>query len=130
MKFVTIKRFKGRGIGGQFNIPYGTPIDEVHGFLCISGKPICAKGSFMAHEHFARDDDNCGLTRGKITHAIIDMLGGFSFERNNRWDKIFSDSRTQKYRRADAKDFWLWDDDFFNAPLDDLNYLFALVKGA
>lgn len=126
MKYITIKRFKRTGIGGHFNIPYGTEVNRQGEMLIFDGKEICVARSAAAHEYFARDDDDNGLERGKLSHAIINTLGGFS---NNAelWEKIFENELAQKYRRTEHADYWLWNDDFFNAPLDDLQYLAALV---
>lgn len=126
MKYITTKRFRRAGIDGQFNIPYGTELESRDGVLWHDGKAICISRSAAAHEYFARNDDGNGLERGKLSHAIIKTLGGFGGD-SDRWQIIYDDELAQKYRRADHQDYWLWSDDFFNAPIEDLKYLAALV---
>jgi len=73
--------------------------------------------SAAAHEYFACDYDGKGFERGKISHAIIERLEQKNFnspqERDEFWKKMWKDNLTQKYRRPDHLDFWLWNDDFF-----------------
>ena len=128
MEYITVKRFKRNGIGGHFNIPYGTRLEKRDEALWHQGKVVCAARSAAAHQYFARNDDGNGLERWKLSHAIIDTLGGFGSE---RWEPIFSDELAKKYRRSEHANYWLWSDDFFNAPLDDLKNLAKLagVKG-
>lgn len=136
MQYITFKRFKRNGIGGYFNIPYGTPL-ELHddGILYHKGLPVCVAKSAASHNHFARDDDGKGLERGKLSHAIIDSLASVSscapHEGYHLWQAILSDQLTQKYRRKQHLDYWLWSDDFYNAPIDDLKHIAQLadVKG-
>ena len=127
MNYITIKRFKRNGINGSFNIPYGTKLNKHDGILWYNDKAVCKAQSAAAHEYFARNDDNNGLERGKLSHAIIDTLGGFSTEPSQQWEKIFKDDLTQRYRRPEHQDYWLWNDDFFNAPLEDLKYIAKLI---
>jgi hypothetical protein len=60
MQYITIKRYKKTGIGGYFNIPWNTPVDEKDGVLYHNNRPICVARSYSSHEHFARDDDGHG----------------------------------------------------------------------
>ena len=53
MEYIVYKRFKGRGIGGYFNLPYGTICREAGGFLfAADGRKICAATSENGWEHF------------------------------------------------------------------------------
>lgn len=126
MEYLTIKRFKREGIGGHFNIPYGTKIQMRGWTLWHGDKPVCKAQSAAAHEYFACNDDGNGFERGKLSHAIIETLGGYGGD-SELWAKIFTDNLAQKYRRPEHQDYWLWNDAFFNAPIDDLKYLAALV---
>ena len=132
MQYVTIKRFKRHGIGGQFNIPYGTPLElRDDGKLYYKDLPVCVAKSAASHNHFARDDDGKGLERGKLSHAIIYALAPERFdtrqERDEYWEVIWNDQLANKYRRKEHIDYWLWSDDFFNAPIEDLKYIAALA---
>ena len=132
MKYISVKRFKRNGIDGHFNIPYGKYLEKrADGFLYYADKKICVANSAAAHEFFARDDDGKGLERAKLSHAVIERLAQNQFdsiqERNEHWQIIWNDSLAQKYRRHEHSDYWLWNDDFYNAPIEDLKYLAALV---
>lgn len=134
MQYTTIKRFKRESISGHLNLPYGTTLERRDdGMLYYDGKPVCVARSFASHQHFARDDDGQGAARGKLSHAIIKKLGGFHREKTPEWKAVWSDETAEKYRRKDHQDYWLWSDDFYNAPLQDLQHIASLVgvkKGA
>ena len=132
MQYVTIKHFKRRGIGGEFNIHYGEFLElRDDGLLYYKSKAVCVAKSAAAHEYFACDYDGRGLERGKISHAIIERLEPKNFdspqERDDFWKKIWKNDLTQKYRRPEHLDYWLWNDDFFNATIEDLEYIAELV---
>ena len=132
MQYVTIKHFKRRGIGDEFNIHYGEFLElRDDGLLYYKGKAVCVAKSAAAHEYFACDYDGKGIYRGKISHAIIERLEPKNFdspqERDDFWKKIWKNDLTQKYRRPEHLDYWLWNDDFFNATIEDLEYIAELV---
>jgi hypothetical protein len=127
MTYITIKRYKHNAIGGYLNLPYGTPVDNIDGMLCYNGKPICVARSFNAHEHFARNDDGHGQERGKLSHAIIKKLGGTHRELTAEWKAVFDDDLANSYSRQDSIDYWLWDDSFYQAPIEDLEHIARLV---
>ena len=53
MEYIVHKRFKGKGIGGDFNLPYGTLVTENGGFLFApDGRQICAATSENGWCHF------------------------------------------------------------------------------
>ena len=53
MEYITYKRFKGKGIGGEFNLAYGTRVTEYKGFLFTQeGRCICASSSENGWGHF------------------------------------------------------------------------------
>lgn len=37
-----------------------------------------------------------------------------------RWSRVWGDSLCWKYRMPEHEDFWLWNHEFFNAPLEGL----------
>lgn len=126
MEYITAKRFKRDGIGGHFNIPYGTKLEKRDGVLVYDDKAVCKSRSAAAHEYFASNVDGRGLDRWKLSHAIIDTLGGYSGD-SELWKLIFEDDLAQKYRRPEHQDHWLWNDAFFNASIEDLKYLAILI---
>ena len=52
MIYVCYKRFKGRAICGEVNIPYGEKLDEKSGTLYWRDKPVCMVTSENGWEHF------------------------------------------------------------------------------
>lgn len=53
MEYITYKRFKGKGIAGDFNLRHGTIVTESGGFLhAPDGRGICAVTSENGWEHF------------------------------------------------------------------------------
>lgn len=53
MEYVVYKRFKGHGIGGDFNLRYGTVCEARDGFLFApDGRRVCAVTSENGWEHF------------------------------------------------------------------------------
>ena len=53
MDYIVYKRYKGNGIGGYFNLPFGTVVTETGGFLrSPDGRCICAATSEDGWGHF------------------------------------------------------------------------------
>lgn len=53
MEYIVYRRFKGQGIGGDFNLRYGTVVMERDGFLeTADGRRICAVTSENGWCHF------------------------------------------------------------------------------
>lgn len=127
MLYVTVKRAKFKGISGPVNLPYGTQVECENGFIRKDGKKICRITSHNAHEFFSPDDDGNGLERGELVHAIKKTLENRDAEYQARWDKVWEDGLCQKYKRIEHEDFWLWNHEFFCAPLCDLWHIARLV---
>ena len=73
MDYIVYKRFKGKGIGGDFNLPYGTVVAEHNGFLSASdGRQICAVTSENGWEHFRPN-----TPEGEYRQAMLDRLVKF-----------------------------------------------------
>lgn len=127
MNYITFKRAKFIGITGEVNISYNTPIYCEKGYLFTSDIVVCTDHSQNAYDHFARNDDGNGLERGKLTQSIIKCLSKRDKEHQTRWDKIWEDKLCQKYKRSEYADYWLWNHDFYNASIDDLTHIAALI---
>lgn len=127
MSCICHKRFKAKAICGGVNIPATAVCEEVDGFIFQDGKPICACNSENAHQHFARNDDGQGMVRGKLTQAIQKTLAKKDKNQQFRWDKVWGDPICRKYKRVDHADFWLWNHEFFNAKIDDLYHIAAII---
>ena len=131
MDYITTKRFKRDGIDGRFNIPYGTAVEEIGGSIFHKGREIARITSAVCHKFFAKNDDGQGLERGRLTQAINDALalrdGETNDQQDKRWEAIFNDPLCQSYRRKEHADTFLWNHQFYNAPLDDLRHIAALA---
>lgn len=128
MKYITHQRFKKPCLRGSVNIPALTICETVENIIVYNGKPVCFTTSEDAYQYFARNDDGQGLRRGKLTRAIQKKLENRSDPLyQTRWDAIWNDLICQKYKRTDHSDHWLWNHDFFNAPIEDLQYIARLI---
>lgn len=131
MIYITTKRFKRKGIDGNFNIPYGTSIESDNGYLWQNGKRICSEKSAVIREYFARNDDGLGLKRSEITKSIIEAMlirsGETKEDWQKRWDVLWEDAICNKYRKDYSETTFLWGIEFFNAPLLDLYHIAALA---
>ena len=70
MEYIVYKRFRGKGIDGDFNLRYGTAVTEDGGFLTASdGRRICAATSENGWEHF-RPNTQEGAERQKMLNDL------------------------------------------------------------
>lgn len=119
MDYIIHHRLKGKCICGDVNLPYGTALHSEGKFIVGDVGIICAVISQQAKEHIARNDDGRGLERGKLTYAIA-FKGmshpGFRFDEKQRETITKTYSR---FIRSDC-DFIIFNDDFFNADVDEL----------
>ena len=124
MKYVTVKRFKRENaLCGSANIPRGTALESRGNVLFYRGKPVCCATGSVMREYFAANDDGMGLERGKLTQAISRCLAAH----NERWQAVYEDVVCQKYEKTPGTDFWLWNFEFYSAPIEDLRHIAALV---
>ena len=121
---IVYRRFKGRCLCGMANLAVGTEGRVQDGVIWAEGHPICYETSENAHMHFARNDDGNGMERGRLTREIQRRLKN----RKEKWDKVWEDPLCQKYKRKDHPDHWLWNHDFYNAPIEDLQYILHLIR--
>lgn len=127
MEYITYKRFKETAICGSVNIPAQTKCVERNGVIYHQNMPICYDRSYNAQQHFAKNHDNLGLIRGQHTTKIIQTLSKRDDDYQNRWNKIWEDLCCQKYKTHDL-DFWQWDDSFFKAEIEDLQYIAKILN--
>ena len=125
--YITIKRTRFESISGPINLPYGTDVNSTGDFLALDNAPICAVTSQNAYDYFARNDDGKGLERGRLTQAIRAALEKRDKDYQARWDRVWEDKLCQKYKRKEHADHWLWNHDFYNAEIPDLQYIAELV---
>ena len=69
MDYITYKRFNGKSISGDVNIPYGTVLQERGGFLYLDERPICCVTSENGWEHFRPNTDE-GQRRQEILEKL------------------------------------------------------------
>lgn len=125
--YIARKRARIKGISGQVNIPYGTSLEADGGFLLFDGDRLCSATSQNAYDYFSQDDDGHGLERGGLVTAILARLEKRDPEYQARWDKVWESALCQKYKRPEYEDYWLWGYDFYNASVEDLRSIAALV---
>lgn len=115
MKYVVHRRFKRKGIDGEFNLPRGTKCEEVDGVICYQGRPVCLNTSQVAKEFFACNNDGCGLQRGNLTYSIA-----FAKPLTTLQQIIARGTPSiTRYIRDDCQTI-LFTDSFFHAPILDL----------
>ena len=128
MQYITYQRFKKKCLCGAVNIPALTLCETAENIIVCNGNPLCFTTSEDAYQYFSRNDDGQGLRRGKLTHAIQKKLENRRDPLyQTRWDAVWNDLICQKYNRTDYADHWLWNHEFFNAPIEDLQYIARLI---
>lgn len=126
MDYITHKRFKQKGISGKtYNLPYGTRLRALNGYLIFNNEPICALTSENAHIYFSRNDDGQGLERGRLTYAIAyanrkpNKDNSFRFTEEER-DLLYTE---YPHFLIDDNEWLLFNHDFFNADVNELKEL-------
>jgi hypothetical protein len=127
VEYIVIKRFQTQAICGAVNIPAMTICFENNGFITYNGKPLCSDISENAHKFFSKNDDGEGLRRGSLVQKILKKLSQKTKNSDRFWDKIWSDKLCSKYKRVEHQDRWIWNHDFYNAPIYDLVYIAQLL---
>lgn len=94
MEHIVYKRFKGKGIGGDFNLRYGTILTENGGFLhAPDGRGVCAVTSENAWEHFRPN-----TAEGAYRQKLLDRLYKYYTAGSGNAAEDFSE---EKYPDAD-----------------------------
>lgn len=127
MNYTVYKRYKGKTLSGEMNLPVGTQCILKDNIIYYNNQPICAVTSQIAHNYFTADEDKEGIERGRLINLILNRLQKKDNNYQNRWDKIWTDDVCQKYKRKEHADHWLWNHEFYNAPLSDLQHIGALI---
>lgn len=125
--YIARKRARFEGISGPVNIPFGTRLEARDGFLFHNEQPLCTITGQNAYDYFSQDDDGQGRVRGGLVAAIIAHLEERDAEYQARWNKVWAAPICQGYRRAGHEDFWLWNHEFYNAPINNLQYIAELI---
>lgn len=93
MGYIVFKRFRGQGIGGRFNLPYGTKVEERGGFLVAGGRIICAVTSENGWEHFRPD-----TAEGAWRQELLERLYRY-YAKNGTGDDL-------PPRKGDTNTYW------------------------
>ena len=128
MEYVCFRRFKGNAICGEVNIPKASLLYIDNDYLIYNADVICANSSQNCYEYFARNDDGNGIVRGELTQKIIKKLAKRDNNYQKRWDKIWADMSLLKFKREEFDDYWLWNHEFYNANINDLEYIYNKIK--
>lgn len=126
-RYITRRRARFNAICGPVNIPYGTELRREGEYLLMDGSPICIVTSKNSHAFFTPDDDGDGIERGKLAGAILSVLERRDAARDERWEKVWNDDLCRRYKRPEHDEVWLWNHEFYGAPVEDLRYIAALV---
>lgn len=125
MTYLVTRRFKAKTMSGIVNLPYGTECELQSETLYHDGKPLCFVTSENAHNYFSRNDDGQGERRGELVRDILERLKG----NQPAWDRVWGNLSIRKYKRVEFADYWLFNHNFYNAPIEDLEYILKIVKG-
>lgn len=125
--YIARKRAKIKGYDGPVNIPWGASLEVRDAILYWNGVAVCGITCQNAYDYFSQDDDGQGQLRGKLVGAIMSTLEKRDTRYQERWNKVWEDPRCQRYKRPEHKDWWVWNYDFYNAPILDLQHIASLV---
>lgn len=157
MTYLVTRRFKAKTMSGIVNLPYGTACELRGETIYHGGKPLCFATSENAHQYFSRNDDGQGERRGELVREIMGRLktpetrhkpnpkyplAEYQYTskesarakaaydaRKEAWGRVWDDLAIRKYKRVEFADYWLFNHDFYNAPVEDLEYILKIVKG-
>jgi hypothetical protein len=129
---IVFRRFKDLAICGNVNIPYGTELGTIvengQQFVAFpDGKKITKVHSQNYNQHFALNDDERGLVRGKLTYAIA--FSPRERKHENGHVSRLSEDEIDMIRKDWSKylmpydDTILFNDAFYDAPIEDLQKL-------
>lgn len=101
MQYIVYRRFKGKGIDGEFNLKRGTIVTERGGFLFDGERRICAVTSENGWEHF-RPNTVVGEHRQEMLNKLYKYFekNGFDIEvedvENTYWKNILRTMKTEE----------------------------------
>jgi hypothetical protein len=125
--YFTRKRARFKAICGEVNIPYGTALVNLGGFLVWNDLPVCGVSSQNAFDFFSQNDDGMGKERGDLVGRILSKLEKKDANHQTRWNKVWNDPLCQQYRRPEHEEHWIWNYEFYNGPVDDLRHIADLI---
>ena len=119
-------------LGENIKMPALTVLYNNDHILFLEDKPIMVDSSENCYMHIAKDSDGNRLKRGALTQKILKKLSRPQYKTqedyNAQWEKIWNDPLCLNYKRKDHEDYWLWNYQFYNAPMWDLQYIYRLIE--
>ena len=101
MEYIVYKRFKGRGIEGDFNLPFGTVLTVREGYLFApDGRQVCAATSENAWNHFRPN-----TPEGAHRQALLEPLK--KFYQSPRAAPYFEGDIYYRDLAPEDNDYWL-----------------------
>lgn len=145
MDYIVCRRIHKPVICGDINLKHGTICEQNGDYITDSNtRPICSTNSQDAYDYFARNDDEQGTKRFFLTHDILKKTENkddswirlhtkqqyFDWKRtyDKIWSKIWLDKKLAKFKRPEYQNFWIWNYDFYNASIEDLEYIEKLIE--
>ncbi len=127
MQYICTKRFDGIAETGKIvHIRQGEVLDCIAGRIARHNASVCLTTSYVAHQHFAVNDDERGMERGLLTYAI-------AFEHREREHDdgyIYRFSQDELDMLCAEYPQWLkqqapllFNHEFFQAPVEELREL-------
>ena len=91
--------------------------------LYYKGQPLHYITSHMGHKYFVRDDDHQGWVRYKLQKEILRLCAAHSAPGDTWGDRLWQTPQMQVYRRPENEDRWLWNQRFYDAKIEELEWI-------
>lgn len=158
MEYVSGIIFNRKALCGNIKITKGSTLVLDNDILYYNGKEICHSKSQNAFDHFARNDDGKGKERFALSHeilnliiakkkaydeAVVEALKGYEKDENGNYpeeainaikaiknplESFFAEVRNDQKLRTFLNSQGMWNVNFYNASLEDLNRLKSLLN--
>lgn len=133
MKYICHNRYKKTGASGkEYLVRFKDEIETVGNFIAKGAEAVCAITSDDAFRHFARNDDNNGLERGKLTYKIAYAPRRPNIDNDYRFTETEIEMLRTEYGHFLIKDnvAVIFNYDFFNADIEELRELYKRLEVA
>ena len=133
MNYICHNRFNKIGASGkEYLIRYKDTVETVGKYIAKGAEAICTITSDDAFRHFARNDDNNGLERGKLTYKIAYAPRRPNMDNDYRFTEAEIEMLRTEYNRflVDDRVAVIFNYDFFNADIDELKELYERLEVA
>ena len=132
-EYINRKRYKKKCIQGEVNFPFNTKfICTDDGMILYDGKPVCYNTSQDAYDYFVRNDDGQGIKRGELIESIFDLTRNDKAKdkekRERVWEVLYNDEGIRNKFKRKEHDVWLWNFDFYNASILELESILSKIN--